>query len=186
MDHKVDLRRAIKTRWGSVSPETNIDWGQRVAQRIENHPWFKKATTILAYDPDPRYEIPFLDFLWQKSPEKDWYFPCWSDGAGLEFFLVRSATDWDTASGQGIRQPQKTTPLQFSAENLLALVPALAIDQQGVRLGRGGGYYDRFLASFCGKTLGIVPDWALVDKLPKEAHDQGVSQVVTPTRLVCF
>lgn len=59
-----------------------------------------------------------------------------------------------------------------------ALVPGLAFDAKGHRLGRGKGYYDRFLASFKGKTIGVCFDFQKVAEVPVDAHDVAVNRVV--------
>ncbi len=64
------------------------------------------------------------------------------------------------------------------------LVPALAVDHQGVRLGRGAGYYDRSLpmAAPSAPRIGIVRDGEFVVELPGEAHDVRMTGVLTPRR----
>jgi 5-formyltetrahydrofolate cyclo-ligase len=59
------------------------------------------------------------------------------------------------------------------------LVPALAIDTQGYRLGRGGGYYDRFLAHYEGVKVAVVFDCQLLPQVPRDPWDQPVDWVVT-------
>ena len=63
----------------------------------------------------------------------------------------------------------------------LVLVPALAVDRAGTRLGRGGGSYDRALARTGARTIALLYDGELVDELPAEAHDVRVLAVVTPS-----
>jgi 5-formyltetrahydrofolate cyclo-ligase len=62
----------------------------------------------------------------------------------------------------------------------LVLVPALLVDRRGVRLGRGGGSYDRALRRATGLTVALVHDDELVDELPAELHDVRVAAVATP------
>ena len=70
----------------------------------------------------------------------------------------------------------------------LVIVPALAVDRRGRRLGQGGGSYDRAL----GRVLAGIPivallfDDELLDDVPVEAHDRAVNFAVTPTRAVGF
>jgi 5-formyltetrahydrofolate cyclo-ligase len=70
------------------------------------------------------------------------------------------------------------------AEADVVLVPALAVDHVGVRLGKGGGYYDRslVLAARTTRFVAVVRDSELVDRLPSEPHDVRVHAAVTPRR----
>ncbi len=82
----------------------------------------------------------------------------------------------------GIPQPPATAP-QITPD--LLLVPLLAVTLAGVRLGQGGGYYDRALAALPGvRTIGLAWDVQIADALPVEAWDQPIDFVATPTRLV--
>ena len=73
-------------------------------------------------------------------------------------------------------------PIGLSFKDLsqidIALIPGLAFDQQGHRLGRGKGYYDRFLTAYTGKTLGVCFDFQKVAEVPVDIHDVGVDKVV--------
>jgi 5-formyltetrahydrofolate cyclo-ligase len=68
----------------------------------------------------------------------------------------------------------------------LVLVPALAIDQQGNRLGKGKGFYDRFLSGFEGISYAVVFDEEVLETIPIEDHDQTVAGVITPKRTIVF
>ncbi|MGC4809452.1 5-formyltetrahydrofolate cyclo-ligase [Micromonospora sp. DT228] len=87
------------------------------------------------------------------------------------------------AAGRGIREPDGVRlGVAAVAGADLVLVPALAVDRLGRRLGRGGGSYDRALARVPEATLTVVPlhDGELVEALPAEPHDRRVRAVVTP------
>jgi 5-formyltetrahydrofolate cyclo-ligase len=70
----------------------------------------------------------------------------------------------------------------------LVLVPALAVDHAGRRLGRGGGYYDRALATLSRTVpvIAVVFDDELIDDVPVEPHDRAVDAALTPSGLVRF
>lgn len=68
----------------------------------------------------------------------------------------------------------------------LVLVPALAIDHQGNRLGKGKGFYDRFLIGFDGVAYAVVFDEEVLEVIPVEEHDQAVGGVITPKRTIVF
>lgn len=65
----------------------------------------------------------------------------------------------------------------------IVVVPALAVDRHGHRLGRGGGYVDRALAGLATPAVAVVYDEELVDELPVDDHDVPVVGVLTPTGL---
>lgn len=89
---------------------------------------------------------------------------------------------WETATERtkhGYLQPPKDTP-EISLETVDAiLLPGVAFDRQGVRLGYGGGFYDRLLASYQGLTVGVVWAELLVPQLPREEHDCLVDWLAT-------
>ena len=87
------------------------------------------------------------------------------------------------AAGRGLREP--TGPLCGPAAVAgaeLVVVPALAVDRRGIRLGRGGGSYDRALARVPAATLtvALLHDGELVEAVPAQPHDRPVHAVITP------
>ena len=64
----------------------------------------------------------------------------------------------------------------------LVLVPGVAFDAQGRRLGRGKGFYDRLLAKVRGHKCGVAFDVQIVSGLPEEPHDVRVDSILTPSR----
>jgi len=89
-----------------------------------------------------------------------------------------------TAGRFGLFEPvgPRLGPTAIGAADVV-VVPALAVDRRGVRLGRGGGYYDRALvhARPDAVLVTLVFDEELVDELPAEEHDRRVDAVVTPS-----
>ena len=89
---------------------------------------------------------------------------------------------WHSASelsSFGARQPPRGTP-EISREKLGAvLLPGLAFDRSGWRLGYGGGFYDRLLEGWPVLTVGVIPAALLIAELPHEAHDLPAQYVAT-------
>ncbi|SCL36537.1 5-formyltetrahydrofolate cyclo-ligase [Micromonospora pallida] len=117
-----------------------------------------------------------------------------SPGAELLLPVLRDDLDLDwagysgpaalVAAGRGIREPVGPRLGRSAVAGVeLVVVPALAVDRQGIRLGRGGGSYDRALARMPAGawTVALLHDGELVDRLPAEPHDRPVRAVVTPT-----
>jgi 5-formyltetrahydrofolate cyclo-ligase len=83
----------------------------------------------------------------------------------------------------GLREPAPPwSPAGTVASASLVLVPALAVDRAGTRLGRGAGFYDRSLrlADPTAKLVAVVRDDELVDSLPGEDHDVPMTHALTP------
>lgn len=83
----------------------------------------------------------------------------------------------------GLQEPQEPwLPAHTIAEATTVLVPALAVDRTGVRLGRGAGFYDRTLplARPAARLVAVVRDDELVDALPAEPHDVPMTHALTP------
>jgi 5-formyltetrahydrofolate cyclo-ligase len=84
----------------------------------------------------------------------------------------------------GLREPvEPWLPADTIAAATVVLVPALAVDRAGVRLGRGAGFYDRSLplAAPTARLVAVVRDDELVDRLPAEPHDVRMTHALTPT-----
>jgi len=87
------------------------------------------------------------------------------------------------ANGKRVFVPkdERFTPLdsgKMEPPNLI-IVPALAYSKTGDRLGRGGGWYDKFLCKYPDvKKIGVIPEEFLFDNLPTEAHDVKVDEVI--------
>ena len=82
----------------------------------------------------------------------------------------------------GIRQIPEAKRIAVDPSEIdLIVVPSLALDKKGTRLGMGGGYYDRFLAQLSARTvlLGVCWQEQLQDELPVEAHDRRLHYVLT-------
>ncbi len=80
-----------------------------------------------------------------------------------------------------LRQP-KPLPGRLVAMPDLLLIPALAFDVHGRRLGFGQGFYDRYLKTYKGWRLGLAFSWQVVPHLPATAHDEKVTMIVTEKR----
>ena len=81
----------------------------------------------------------------------------------------------------GIPEPGPDCPELAPVTIDLILVPGVAFDPRGGRVGQGGGYYDRFLPLSRALRVGVCPEFALLDRVPVRAHDQRMDAVVTPS-----
>ncbi|EOD67167.1 5-formyltetrahydrofolate cyclo-ligase [Amycolatopsis vancoresmycina] len=103
----------------------------------------------------------------------------------LEWAEYTGEADLVPSRFRGIREPGgKRLGRDAVGAAELVLVPALAVDHRGVRLGRGAGHYDRSLvfAAAGAALVAVVRDAELVDRLPGEAHDVRMTGALTPGR----
>ncbi len=105
---------------------------------------------------------------------------CIDESGNMEFYFIND-TDKSLIKGSfRLLEPDVSIcEKAYSTENTLCIVPALAFDKNRNRLGYGGGYYDRYLSKFKGKTVGLCYAECFCDELPCDMHDIKVQSVMT-------
>ena len=109
----------------------------------------------------------------------------------LEWVELKNSTDF-LKSELGIQEPAGPAIADALSDCDAIVLPALAISRDGIRLGQGGGYYDRALQAVPAfadggpMRIALIFEGELVKSLPEESHDARVDQVVTPERVVTF
>lgn len=173
---KQHLRRQFLQQRQSLSGQ---DWQKKsesIVQHLHQTEWFQQAQTIFAYH-SFRQE-PTLQSLFDE--DHLWGLPrC--VGSELIWHHCQPTDFGQFQQGKyGIKEPKATLPLLAPTAADLILVPALACDAQGFRLGYGGGYYDRLLSQMSrAKTIGIVFRELDFQLLPLEPWDQPLKAVCT-------
>lgn len=115
----------------------------------------------------------------QVSENIQWCFPKMVDGNVLQF---KKSVSKNQLSGLGVLEPIDGADVPVSEISGVVL-PAVAFDKAGNRLGRGKGFYDRTLKNFSGKKIGICFEVALIDVVPTEEHDIRCDQIVTENNI---
>lgn len=148
-----------------------------IVRTIVQHPLFQQAHTVLLYHSLP--DEPDTHCLLQDWCDRKRLLLPVVQGSGL---VLRSYTS-QTPMIKGafhISEPSGLDFTDFSAIDL-ALVPGVAFDSAGHRLGRGGGYYDRLLAGTAFRSvykIGLCFGFQRYAELPHEPHDVAVDEVV--------
>lgn len=178
---KAELRRSLlKTRQSMTETEWR-EKSDRICTHLLSFPLFEQAKTILAYF-SFRQE-PDLTPLFTTTPHQ-WGFPrCVGNSL---FWHIWKPQDSVKTGTYGIIEPHPHAPTIVPTEVDLILVPSVACDERGYRLGYGGGYYDRLLSSpewATKPTIGIVFEFAFLPQLPVEPWDMLLGNVCTETGL---
>lgn len=178
---KADLRKKISGARGAVSRAVRAAESIDLCARLE--PQLQSAHTILFHAPLPdELDIwPLLEkFL---AAGKVCALPFY-DSAVRNYLArrVRSLADDISVGFYGIREPNASCPEVPPEQFDLVLVPGVAFDPSGNRLGRGRGFYDRLLKPFSGLKCGVCHDFQVVEKIPAEPRDVRMNFIVTPTR----
>jgi 5-formyltetrahydrofolate cyclo-ligase len=177
MSSKADVRKLIRAL-PQLSAHDRTESSRRICDLIRGDAAWDAARVIAFFAPQP--SEPDIELLWSEVGPRAICYPR-VHGEGLRFFRVAGA-DSLTAGRFGLREPVPPSPaIPVDAADMdLVLVPGLAFTHDGVRLGRGGGYYDRFLAdgALRARKLGVCFARQLVQSLPAEKHDQRVDRVI--------
>jgi 5-formyltetrahydrofolate cyclo-ligase len=186
-DDTQQAKAALRTKIAAELKQLNVT--ERAAEAIkacallERQAVWRSAKAILFYA--PLADEPDLWRLVEDSlatgkvvalprfhPEQGAYVAC----------LIKQAGPDLVAGKFGIREPRESCPIIPLNRLDFVLVPGVAFDLNGHRLGRGKGYYDRLLAMSAGSTCGVAFDQQIVSQVPSEPHDVRLSCILTPTR----
>lgn len=180
--NKAELRREMRQRLRAVGAGRSAK-SAAISAAVAAHPAFQPANDIALFSGLP--SEPGLEPLWEHRAG-GFCFPRIVEER-IEFFRVDSPDELSPAAwNAAIREPQAAGSLVPPAAIELIIVPGLAFTRRGLRLGRGGGFYDRYLARLDGKCvkLGVCFDVQLLETLPVEPHDQRVDAVVTESGMM--
>lgn len=166
---KREWRRQLRAQYAAVSP---CD----LSEAVRALPVYQAAQTVALYMAEG-FEVSVKGLL--ADTDKIILLPrCEASG------MVFCRYDGNLAPDRfGIAAPT-TPPWQERID--LMIVPALAFDKTGARLGRGGGFYDRALAEYDGVSVGVIRDEFLFEQLPVEKHDRRVGHIVTEKGVYTF
>ncbi len=129
----------------------------------------------------PLNDEPNLLNLIQATPHITWVFPKIENKEHIQFYKVTSTEEMLT-NLFGLDEPKGDESDRVERADITGcMVPGLAFDRFGTRLGRGGGYYDRYLENFKGRKLGVTFNEGLSSEaLPRKSHDQIMNIVISP------
>ena len=175
------LREEFRRRLRDLPAGERDASSERIRRQCMALPEWSRARTLALYHPRPDEPD-----LWPLAVV------AWAEGRQVvlpSHDPARGAYRWrrvdgpmDLVAGRfGILEPSPDCEEVANPLLDLAFVPGLGFSYDGVRLGRGQGFYDRLLESFRGRSFGVAFDRQLLPRIPREEHDFGLDGVITPS-----
>jgi 5-formyltetrahydrofolate cyclo-ligase len=190
---KPELRDAMRGPLALLSPAERAALSSQVCRRVMALDAFTTADTVMMFLPLPgEVDIcPIALRCFQTGrtvcvPRVDW------ERKRMRAVEIRDIDANLHETRHGVREPSAGRPIPLEQIGLV-LVPGLAFDAQGGRLGRGGGFYDRFLEPGADNdrlrsrnwfTCGVCFDFQVVDRVPTDENDIRLDAVATDRRLL--
>ena len=176
---KAELRRIFTEKRKALSEQEKKEFSKELCINICSLDVFKEAEAVLSFY--PLSNEPDVRGINEETLRlgKILALPkCVKGTREMNFYVVKGEDDLEKGSFS-IMEPKETCDMFIPAAGVktLCIVPALAYDKEGYRLGYGGGYYDRYLSRYNVKTVGAVYPPFLADKLPRDEFDLSVDRL---------
>jgi 5-formyltetrahydrofolate cyclo-ligase len=177
------VRKDIREQLEALPMEQWQQWSDQLTCRLIEMPEYQNASVVmvflsfgLEYDTEPLIRNAFENGKTVCAPKVDW------DARRMEPVRINHPEDI-FKDERGLPEPAGSDVVEANQIDLI-LVPGIAFDHYGRRLGRGGGFYDRFLSRADLRAIRLAPtfDFQVLPELPCDTHDQGVDIVLTPTK----
>ncbi|MDD3243311.1 MAG: 5-formyltetrahydrofolate cyclo-ligase [Eubacteriales bacterium] len=179
---KTELRRHMLALRAQQSLSVSQESSRRIVQHVLEQPCYYQARCVMTYMPI-RGEVDVRELSWQVLQDgKELLLPRCAPGDTLRLYRVQDLTA-DLESGSfGIREPKQTLPEASPLIPDLIVVPGLAFDPYGYRVGYGKGYYDRLLPSVRSDCVAVGAAFAfqLLPHVPAQHTDRRVTALVVP------
>ena len=184
---KKRIRKEIKNHFRTI-PISDFDAkSKKVLDKLKKLPEWKNAETVLIFLSLPD-EIKTEGIINEALEENKKTAVPRINGNDIVFHYIKSVNSSLIIHPLGMAEPSPSAPVfnPLSAdEKTLILVPGLAFDKNCFRLGRGKGFYDKFLSGIdkSVKKIGIGYDFQIVESVPAEDHDFPLDSVITDTSI---
>ncbi len=182
-ESKASIRARMREALDQLTPAARAADSALLRDRLGADPEFRAAGWVLGFIP-LRSEPDLLSLITAAAAAgRTVLLPRWDPAAG-EYFPAIAPHDGSLVPGPfGIPQPAPEAAAVPHDRLDLILVPGLAFDREGRRIGRGKGFYDRLLAKAPqARKWGVAFDLQIVDEIPIETHDVNLDRIATPSR----
>jgi len=180
-DQKAQLRQRCKAMRKEMGDELRRQASLEICKHLAAWDVFQNAEVILAYMP-VQTEVDLIPLL-TGFPAKRWSLPRILPGDEGRMVFHPYDPENLIVHPFGMSEPSPNLPQISPYEIQLVLVPGLAFDRKGWRLGYGGGFFDRFLKDFEGVSVGVLFQALLLNEIPHGEYDIPMDWLVTESGL---
>lgn len=186
--NKKELRNKYLKMRKNLQYEEVEKKSKNIIQKLMDTAWYRQSSTIMSYI-DFRNEVITRSFIKHALKDNKRIIVPITDMSS-KILILSELKDFDNElcqSSYGILEPKKEYVRVVSCNLLdLVLVPGLAFDTSGYRIGYGGGYYDRLLQRLPQKTItiGLAFEFQIVGNIPVESFDRKVDFIITEERII--
>lgn len=179
------LRKSVIGRMGQLTTSQHAGMSTAILENLLDDPDFQKAETIgVTVSRWPEIDtIPLIEACWRlkkrvAAPK------CFAKDRTMDFRLFDHLDQLEVVY-MNLQEPIEAQTEAIGPANIdLLIVPGVVFTESGYRIGFGGGYYDRYLSGFSGKTRSLAFDFQVTDDLPVESHDIPVDGIITEQRTI--
>lgn len=183
--NKNELRKRCKEIINKTPPVLFKEWGESVCSTVSRLEEWERADTVFVFV-SLENEVDTMPLILDALQSgKRLCVPKITGKGTMDAVEIKNISELKRGSF-GIFEPLEGCRRTEKNEIKLAILPCLACDENGNRLGRGGGFYDRFCEKlFCIK-IAVCPESLLAKggEIPTEAHDASVDKIVTEKRII--
>lgn len=185
---KKEAREIALFRRDALTEEQRYSRENKITERILSSSCYKRAEAVLSYV-SFRSEVSTVEINKKILADgKSLYLPkSFPSRHEMQFYQVENLGQL-VKGYQGILEPEETFPVWKGHKNTLMLMPGVAFDEAGSRIGYGGGYYDRFLAAFQKQItycMMLAFEVQKTEKIEAEYCDQSPDEIVTEGEVYC-
>lgn len=196
MISKKELRKEILARRDAMSEKERQEKSARISQQVIEQVEFKNANKVLLFSSFKSEVDTQAIFREAKCLNKDIYYPR-VIGKEMEFYLVDEATKFEV-SKFGVSEPKMNEDKKFATtaeDKVFILMPGVAFDEEGNRIGYGGGYYDKYLQqieeklsskNICKMAIAFECQVVEVGKIKFENYDIKPNAIITEDRKIAI
>ena len=186
---KKSLRKKIKQKLNALSIQDQMEKSGAITRHLIESDLWKKVDGILCFI-SMDDEVSTTGIVKTALDQGKAVAVPHMHGDEMDFHMISSLDENWILHPFGVQEPRQEWPVfdpsRYEEGSVLMITPGLAFDRTGIRLGRGKGYYDRYVEKYCGILVSIAICFAfqVVDHVPAAPHDCKVSRIVTENEII--